>query len=110
MPSDVARVEPGHEAHGEEHAIVRLDVAQGALEVDDPDGVGRITVAVPVEGRREVDDGRPTVPTDGLAGLVGGDGDEPGSDLLRLSESRQPAMAQADWTASRVASTSPQMT
>jgi hypothetical protein len=112
VAGDLARVQAGHEAQGEERAIVRLDVAQGALEVDDADRVCRVTGAAAVEGDR----GSTTVARRlrrmawraSLAAMAMSH--DRTCSGCRSPDNRRQAIAQADWTASCVASTSPQMT
>ena len=112
VAGDLARVEAGDVAKGQQPAVVGLQVCQRALQIDQADRLGGIATGVLLEHLGDVDDRTPSLRPHRLPSLVGGDGDEPGTHLSgsRRVCSRRHAIDHAACTESRVTSGSPHMT
>ena len=113
VAGDLGRIEAGDEAQCEQLAVVWLQVRERTLEVDEIDRVGGIATSVVVDRVGQIDDRPPPGTAESLAGLVGGDRDQPCAHLSGIAQRvlrRRQAIDQAICTASRVASESPQIT
>ena len=83
-------IQPGDISERDQGAIVGREAPKSPLEIDEVDGVSRITVAVSVEDGGQVDHGSAAAAPKRLACLVRRDRDEPGADLGRVSQASDP--------------------
>ena len=89
VAGDLARVEAGDVSQCQQPAVVWLQVGQGALEIDQTDGVGSIAAGVLLERIGDVDHRTPSLRSDHLASLIGGDGDQPRAYLVGVAQRSQ---------------------
>ncbi len=84
-------IKAGDEPHREQRAVVRLEAGQDTGEVHQADAIGRIRIRGGIQGRADVHHNVAPPAADGLAGLVGGDRDQPCPDLPVVPQGREPA-------------------
>ena len=86
---DLPRIEARHEPEGKEPPIVRSQVGQRTLQVDEPDDACRIAPLVWLHRLGDVDDRSTASRPYKVTGLIGRDRDEPGPHLIRVSKRRE---------------------